>query len=175
MNLKLTIIAICGMIFTMNLMTATDIQAQYKTNKKNNSVPKFHYETINGKSFGNENLKKDKKLMFVYFNPVCEICHREIKDILDNINYFQDIQIVMVSPAAKEEVVRFGKKFKLDNYHQVTLLYDKYDVFYKQFGAVGYPTLYLYDINKELIVNYDTEVEFADIKDAFGMEMARKK
>jgi peroxiredoxin len=175
MNLKLTTIAICGLIFTLNLINIADIQAQYKANKKKQSIPEFHYETLSGKDFGNENLKRDNRLMIVYFNPVCEICHREIKDILDNINYFQDIEILMISPAPKEEVVKFGKRFKLNNYHQITLLFDKYDVFYKQFGAVGYPTLYMYDKNKDLILSYDTEVEFSDIRDAFSPEMARKK
>jgi peroxiredoxin len=166
---------IAGLIFTLNLITITDMQAQYINNKKKQSIPQFQYETLSGKKFSNDDLQKNNKLMIVYFNPVCEICHREIRDILENINYFRDVQILMVSPAPKEEVLKFSRKFKMDNYYQVTLLYDKDDVFYKQFGAVGYPTLYLYDRNKSLIVNYDTEVAFEDIKDAFSPEIVRKR
>jgi peroxiredoxin len=180
MNLRSILITICSVIFTLNILTINDTQAQfkedhYKSHKKKQSIPEFHYQTMDGKDFSNENLEKDKKLMIVYFNPVCEICQREIRNIIDNINYFQDIQIVMVSPAPLEEVLKFNKKFKFDNYHQITLLYDRDDVFYKQFGAVGYPTLYLFDRNKDMIVYYDTEVEFEDIKDGFSPEMARRR
>src|SRR4051812_36042488 len=111
MNLRSILMGIGGLIFTLNLLTINDIQAQYINNRKKESIPQFHYQTMSGKNFGNDDLQKDNKLMIVYFNPGCEICHREIMDILDNINFFRDVQILMISPAPKEEVLKFSKKF----------------------------------------------------------------
>jgi peroxiredoxin len=178
MKLKSTYVAIySAVLFCFCILNFSDAQAQYLTNnnKKKKKLPDFSYQTMDGKKFTNDNLNKNSRLLIVYFNPKCEICQRETSDILDNINYFNDIQILMVSPASKEDVEKFVKKFKLTDYHQITVLHDKDDVFYKQFGAIGYPTLYLYNKDRELIENYDTEVQFEDIKDGFGSEVASGK
>ena len=177
MKFKSTYVAIySAVLFCFCMLTLSDGQAQYlsNNNKKKKTLPDFSYHTMDGKKFTNDNLNKNR-LLIVYFDPLCEVCQRETSDILDNINYFRDIQIVMVSPAAKEDVGKFVKKFKLYDYHQIIVLHDKEDVFYKQFGAIGYPTLYLYDKDKKLIENFDTEVRFADIKDAFSPEVASGK
>jgi peroxiredoxin len=182
MKFKSTYFAIyCTVLFCfcmLNLNVHSSAQTQFISSidkKKKPLLPKFSYQTMDDKKFTNENLDKNSRLLIIYFNPLCEVCQRETSDIIDNINYFQDIQIVMVSPAPKDDVSRFIKKFKITNYHQITVLHDKDDIFYKQFGAIGYPTLYLYNKKKELIENYDTEVQFEDIKDSFGSEVAALK
>jgi len=177
MKLKSTYLAIyCTVLFCFSMINFSDAQYLSSNNKKKKPMlPKFSYQTLDDKKFTNENLDKNSRLLIVYFNPLCEVCQRETSDIIDNINYFQDIQILMISPAHKEDVSKFVKKFKINDYHQITVLHDKDDVFYKQFGAIGYPTLYLYNKNKELIEYYDTEVQFEDIKDSFGAEVALRK
>jgi peroxiredoxin len=178
MKLKSTYAAIYTIVlFCFCMLNLADVQAQYLSNnsKKKKTLPNFSYQTMDGKKFTNDNLNKDSRLLIMYFDPLCDICQRETADILDNINYFKNIQIVMVSPAPKENVKKFVKQFKLYDYHQITVLHDKDDTFYKQFGAIGYPTLYLYNKDKVLIENFDTEVQFEDIKDAFSPEVASGK
>ncbi|HXA01092.1 MAG TPA: redoxin domain-containing protein [Cytophagaceae bacterium] len=179
MKFKSTYVAIyCTVMFCFCIPNFSNAQTQFTSSidkRKKSMLPKFSYQTLDERKFTNENLDKNMRLLIIYFNPLCEVCQRETADIIDNINFFQDIQIVMVSPAHKEDVNKFVKKFKINNYHQITVLHDKDDVFYKQFGAIGYPTLYLYNKKKELIENYDTEVQFEDIKDSFGAEVASGK
>jgi peroxiredoxin len=179
MKFKPAYVAIyCTIMFCFSMLTFSDAQAQSRNNndkKKKQKLPKFSYHTMDDRKFTNEDLNKDSRLLIVYFNPLCEACQKETSDIIDNINYFNDIQILMVSPARKEDVSRFIKKFKLNEYHQITVLHDRDDIFYRQFGAIGYPTLYLYNSKKELIDNYDYEVQFEDIKNSFGSELVLKK
>jgi peroxiredoxin len=167
----------CTILLCFGLMNFSNAQDQYLSSveKKKKTLPKFSYQTMDGRKFTNENLDKNSRLLIVYFNPLCEVCQRETGEIINNINYFQDIQIVMISPARKEDINKFVKKFSINNYHQMTVLHDADDYFYKQFGATGYPTLYLYNKKKELIENFDTEVSFDDIKNSFGAEVAARK
>ena len=160
-----------------SLITVSALNAQYLNNKRHDNyekLPEFSYNTLDGKKFSNTDLKPNERLMSVYFNPLCELCQDETSQILENINYFQDIQIVMVTPGAKEEVLKFVSKFKLNKYHQITVLHDKEDTFYKKFDAMGYPTMYLYDTNNKMISKFETEVEFDEIRDAFGTNVAKK-
>lgn len=142
---------------------------------KNDKLPAFTYFTLDGKKFTEKNLNANSSLMIVYFNPMCEVCQEETEEIINNIEYFKNIQIVMISPNTREEIAEFEKDFKLDNFSQITMLHDPEDLFYKQFNATGYPALYLYDQSKKRIANFNTRTDIEEIKEAFGPTMASKK
>ncbi|HEY8399796.1 MAG TPA: redoxin domain-containing protein [Cytophagaceae bacterium] len=144
--------------------------------QKEVKIPQFTYYTIEGKTFGNKDLKKNTKLIFMYFNPLCDICVSETQNILGNYYYLQEhnIQLVMVSPNKLGEIVVFKDKFGLDRYENITVLHDRDDTFYKQFNAIGYPTLYLYNEEQNLITSFETEVDFEEIKVAFNKTVVKK-
>src|SRR4051812_17418818 len=90
-------------------------------------LPAFSFYTLDSKMFSNKDLNKDQRLMIVYFNPRCEVCIKETKEILENINFFNDIQLVMVSPNDLEYVKEFAVENNIKDYNQVTILHDKND------------------------------------------------
>lgn len=143
--------------------------------KKNDKLPAFTYFTLDGEKFTDKSLNVDSRLMIVYFNPMCEVCQEETEEIIQNIDYFKGIQIVMISPNTREEIVQFSKDFNLDKYSQIIMLHDPEDLFYKQFSATGYPALYLYDQDKNVIAHFNTKAEMEEIKEVFGPTMASKK
>ena len=160
------------MVFSLTTMSL--VNGQY-INKKSEALPDFMYFTLDGKKFTKADLKPDSKLLIIYFNPFCEICQEETQEVLNNINFFDDIQIVMISPNAPDEIIKFKNEFKLNDHSQITMLHDPSDLFYKEFKAIGYPSLFLYDENKDMIVRFDTQVDFEEIKEAFSPGMAVKK
>lgn len=129
-------------------------------------MPKFSYHTLNGKKFSNRNLEPDKTYLFVYFNPLCDLCKEEIEDITDNIGNLEDVQILLVSPNQLNEIEQFSESFGLDKFSQITILHDFDDTFYLEFGAIGYPNLYIYNSNKELVRYFDHATGFLEIKNA---------
>jgi peroxiredoxin len=161
-------------VMVFSALTVAPSEAQYVKNVKIEKLPTFTYQTLNGNKFSEKDLKTNQKLMIVYFNPLCEVCQKEVKEIVTNIEYFKDIQIVMVSPNKKEEIDEFANGFKLSNYPQITILHDIDDQFYKQFHAIGYPALYMYDENKVLLDHFDSHANIREIKNAFNTETARK-
>jgi peroxiredoxin len=166
------IYAFVMMIFSF--ITLSNVSGE-ELNRKKGTLPSFVYYTLDGNVFTEKDLKKGQRLMIVYFNPLCDVCVRETKEIVDNIDYFKDIQILMISPNRKDEIMSFAKEFRLNKYPQVTVLYDQYDKFYKEFQAIGYPSLYLYDENRNLIINFDSHADFAEIKEAFEEVSAKRK
>lgn len=132
-------------------------------------LPSFSYNTINGEVFTNDKLKK-APLMIVYFNPACDICQKETQMILENLKYFNDKQIIMVSPSKLDDVKKFIDNYKLSSFSQITVLHDKGDVFYKQFDAIGYPSVYLYDENQNLITYFEAETKIEEIQSGFELK-----
>lgn len=154
--------------------------AEAPPRKKGEKLPEFTYNTLDGKPFSSNNLKANTKLMIVYFNPLCDLCQEETKEILSNINYFDNIQILMISPNPLEEVKRFVNLYQLQQFKQIIVLHDKQDEFYKKFNAIGYPSLYLYDENKQLITAFESQTSMEEIETAFnsankGLATGRKR
>lgn len=129
-------------------------------------MPKFSYHTLNGKKFTYRNLDSDKTYLFVYFNPLCDLCKEEIEDITENIENLEDVQILLVSPNQVNEIEQFSESFGLGKFSQITILHDYDDTFYLEFGAIGYPNLYIYNSNKELVRYFDHATGFPEIKNA---------
>ena len=163
-------------IYALIALTALNLNQGYADDKKGpeHKLPAFTYETLAGKKFSNEDLKASK-IMLVYFNPLCDICQRETQMIVDNIKYFEKIQVVFISPAEIADVEKFAKKFKLDQFPEITVLHDKNDLFYKQFDAIGYPSVYLYNEKKELLTYFEAEIALEDIKTGFEPKVSLDK
>lgn len=146
-----------------------------KDRGKTEKMPEFTYFTLDGKEFTKKDLNKESDYLFVYFNPLCELCHMETETLIENIEFFEDIQIVMVSPSDVSEISQFIENYSLKNYPQMTVLHDKNDTFYKEFGAIGYPNLFAYDRDLELIRYFDHATDFRDIRDVFEPVYSRKR
>ncbi|MFN6944982.1 MAG: peroxiredoxin family protein [Cytophagaceae bacterium] len=143
---------------------------------KKEKMPKFLYYTLDGKNFTHSDLKKGARYMFVYFNPHCDICQDEAVEIINNLDMLMDIQVVMVSPNDVEDVKKFVKKYKIHKYSdQITVLHDPMDLFYKEFGANGYPNVYLYNEKKELVRYLDESVLVEEVMDIFDLELHARK
>jgi len=157
-----------------SFITLTNVSGE-ELNREKGALPSFVYYTLDGSTYTEKDLKQGQRLMIVYFNPLCDVCVRETQEIVNNMEYFKDIQILMISPNRKDEIIDFVKEFKLSDYPQVTVLHDQYDKFYKEFQAIGYPSLYLYDENKNLIVNFDSHADIEEIRGAFEEVVAKEK
>lgn len=137
-------------------------------------MPKFTYYTLSGKRFSNGDLVSNKNYLFVYFNPLCELCKEEVEDILENIQALEEVQIVLVSPSQLSEIELFEEHLKLNDYKQVTVLHDAEDRFYLEFGAIGYPNMYLYNNKYELVRYFDHAIGFHAIRNALKPILTKK-
>jgi len=165
-NLKTYAFLTIGILLFHNISNAQYIK------RKPQRLPELSYYTLDAKLFTNNNLTDDSGLILLYLNPDCEACHKELKQILDNMDYLKDIEILIISPNSREELAGFANQYELTKYSQIRLLHDPRDLFYRQFKLAGYPSLYIYNNKKELISEFNSYVDFSEIMDGFAV--ARK-
>ena len=129
-------------------------------------MPVFSFLDLQGKEFTNKDLKNAQG-MFIYFNPLCDVCRAEMKVIRNNFAYFQDKPIYMVSPENLEDIKQFVKEFRLKKFPMIKVLYDKDDQFFKLFHTSGYPSIYIYNSQKQITSTFVGETHFEELKTAF--------
>ena len=95
--------------------------------------------------FTNENLKKNSPFVLMFFNPDCEHCQKETKELLAYKEELKGISILMVSPASYREIKDFYREFGLSSMSNIKI---GQDVNYK-LGSIyklkTYPSVFVYD------------------------------
>lgn len=113
-------------------------------------MPKFNLFNLKGEQFSYKtNLLKSK--IILYFNPECEHCEYEIKQILSKISMFKNTDIILISPVKLKLLNEFNKKYKLNLIDNILVLWDKKDLFQNLFGKAIFPTIIIYDRSNHLI------------------------
>lgn len=150
--LKTGIITLFVSIFGfIGYQVITKIKYKNQVAQNIKSIPKFEYQNTKGDVYNNSNLKENTSTLFIYFNTGCEFCNDEAQMIQHNIAKFKDVQIVFVSFEKPKKIIAFAKKYKLDNYNNVTFLCDSKVTFATTFDVLSLPCLVLYDKNNKLI------------------------
>lgn len=164
----ITILTLCLSIFMSGntFLEKVDKDKGEDRVKEKEKMPKFTYYTLAGKKYSNNDLANNQNYLFVYFNPLCELCKEEVEDILENIEDLEEVQVLLVSPSQLSEIEVFKEYFKLSDYKQITILHDAEDRFYLEFGAIGYPNMYLYNNKQELVQYFDHAIGFHEIRNA---------
>ncbi|MBS1921690.1 MAG: thioredoxin [Bacteroidetes bacterium] len=114
--------------------------------------------TDSASHFSKGNFSKKEQVLIILFNPECEHCQKETEELLDSIDHFKNIQIVMATMMPFSEMTAFYKKYKLAKYHNIVVGQDtKYflPVFYM---VSNLPYLALYNKKGELITTFEGAV-----------------
>lgn len=95
--------------------------------------------------YSNKNLKKNEALVIIFFNPDCDHCQKETKELLAYKNELKGVQILMVSPAPFGEIKKFYDEYGLASLPDMKV---GQDLNYKLAGIYKvktYPSIYVYD------------------------------
>jgi thiol-disulfide isomerase/thioredoxin len=101
--------------------------------------------------FSKEKLKKNQPVLYIVFNPQCEHCQHETKEITANIDKFKKIQIIMATPETYDKMKAFYEEYKLKNYPNITMGRDEHFTLPSFFSIRNLPYLAFYDKNQKLI------------------------
>lgn len=127
------------------------------------TIPVFSYNTISGKEFSNTDLKDEIPTVFLYFNSECEHCQNEAEQIRDNVEKFENVQLVFISFEEPKKILDFATKYKLLDYDKITFLCDSKVNFATTFDVNSMPTVVIYDKNKKLLEKIKGEVKIENI------------
>lgn len=114
-------------------------------------MPNFELFQLNGNSFTKDSLDEARSTVFIYFHTDCDFCQHEIKSILENKEYFKEMQLVLISPEEIDTIRNFAVERGLINPSLVRILQDDKINFAAQFDISTTPYTLLYDKRKRLI------------------------
>lgn len=110
------------------------------------TIPSFNIYTLpDSTSFSNKNLKKDKPLIIIFFNPDCEHCQKETKELLAYKNELKNIQILMVSPSSYDLVKQFYQEYTLSTMPNIKMGQDANYNLGRLFNLRTFPSIFIYD------------------------------
>lgn len=116
--------------------------------------------------FSKDDLKKKKPTLIMLFSPDCSHCQVATKDLLDHIDLFKKVQIVMVSSLDYSHIKKFYEDYKIASYPNITMGRDAtyyLGTFYK---IHNYPTLFLYNKKGKFVQSFEGDIKMETIAGA---------
>lgn len=101
------------------------------------------------------------------FSPDCDHCKKETQGIVDSINRFKKIQIVMATPLAFEKMKTFYELFRLGQYDNIIVGQDTQFTLPNFYKIRILPTLAFYDKKGKLIGIREGDMGVDDILKKF--------
>ena len=160
LKIIIPIVVLFVLVF-LGYKVVTKISHKKEVAKHIKTIPGFDYQTLEGKSFKNKDLKENTATVFLYFSSDCEYCQSEAAKIQENIDKFENVQLVFISFEKPKKIRAFATKYKLDSYDNVHFLSDSKASFATSFDVKSLPCLVIYDKDQKLIekINGQTKVE----------------
>ena len=136
---------------------------------KNPNFPNFTiYKAPDSTAFTNENLKNRKPTLLMIFSPECGHCQNETREITKQIDQFKNVQILMVTWLPYSEMLTFYHNYKIAEFPQITMGWDKKDFFLPYYHVQMYPGMVVYDKHGKYVKSFNGEINLDDVLKALN-------
>lgn len=115
----------------------------------------YTFWDIKGDSIKLTDIKYKHTLTLVLYDPGCDHCWHQAKDIADNLKKFKKTKFVWISINTPKAIEEFKDKYFPGNMSKnMIFLYDPKMTIFKKFDDfIETPNLLIYDKNKQLIIS----------------------
>lgn len=135
----------------------------------NPDIPEFSlYKAPDSTAFTNEDLHKRKPTLIMIFSPECGHCQHTTTVLIQNIEHFKNAQILMTTWLPYSEMIKFYRDYKIANYPQITMGWDKKDFFLPYYRVQSYPDLVVYNKKGKFVKSFSGEIKMKDVWEAMG-------
>jgi thiol-disulfide isomerase/thioredoxin len=124
--------------------------------------PDFTLPDVNGEAFNSRQVTAGPVLI-TYFHPECEHCQDEISSILHSELLGENLKILFISYADRDQIDLFFRQFDLNVASSIRILYDTSFVFKDIFGTEIIPANYIYDKDLQLVKTMKGKASMATI------------
>ncbi len=150
--------AILGLLCIALLLAAHLSQAQNVTQKK---LPEIQLVKTDGSKVLASNITG--KAVIVLFQPDCDHCQREAKEIKAHQDAFKDYSVYFVSPAPLGEIEQFAADYGFKGQANFHFAYTDLMNILNSFGGVETPSLYIYGNDQHLVKAFNGETPIGKI------------
>jgi len=126
-----------------------------------NDLPAMLINTTKEEQIFTKNLSG--KVILVLFQPDCDHCQREAKEIHDNLNAFREYKIYFISTALKEDLEKFSIEYQFNEEASVHFANTSLDHVINSFGSIDAPSVFVYSAEGKLVKHLNGEVDISEI------------
>lgn len=127
-------------------------------------VPPFNIVQANGKVFTAGNLAIDRPILIIYFSPECDDCLSFLSKLFRQINYFNNVSIVMITYLPISEATDLINKYHITSYRNIRVGTEEQSlVVVKYFKIESIPFAALYNKERNLICLYQKNIPINDL------------
>jgi thioredoxin-related protein len=103
--------------------------------------------------------EQNRKMVLVLFQPDCDHCQDQAKQIRKRLEAFKDYRIYFISSEAQETILKFSRDYDLFNKDNVSFGFVSVDDVLSHFGSISTPSIYIYKETGELVQSFDGLVD----------------
>ena len=160
--MRKTSLLIAFISLTIFVCAQNNLQVNY--NVKIETIPAFNIHTVpDSVNYSNNNLKKNKPFVIMFFSPECEHCQKEVKELSKYKNKFKNIPILMLSPANYAEIKQFYKDYAVSKMPNITVAHDDNSTMSRLFQLRTFPTMFVYNRTGKLAKTFVSNVSIPDL------------
>ncbi|MFZ6011031.1 MAG: peroxiredoxin family protein, partial [Bacteroidota bacterium] len=119
--------------------------------------PNFEIRTLKGDRIQVKSLSEN--MMLIFFQPDCDHCHNEAKQIKDRLALFKDYKLYFISSQSAPEITKFAEQYQLLGNGNVEFATATVQDVLDHYGPIETPSIYVYSKKGKLIQSFNGEVE----------------
>jgi thiol-disulfide isomerase/thioredoxin len=132
------------------------------------TVPPLKLLLLDSTSYFTKNdLKKNKPVLIIVFNPDCEHCKHETEELIKNIDSLKNIQIVMATMNTIDLMKEFYEKYDLRRFPNITVGKDVQYTLAPFYQMHFMPYLAMYNKKGNLLATFEGSMKMEDLIHTF--------
>jgi thioredoxin-related protein len=169
--MKSVMFAIFSLLFLYSAQAQIPSQVPEAPYQKNPGIPPFNLlETDSVSYLTKDVIKKNHRVLLIFFSPECEHCKHQMRDLLEDFNKFKDIEIVMATFQPFNEMKTFYTYFRIGDHTNIYMGRDLHYMLPPYFRMQSLPFLALYDKKGQFITHFEGNQKVDTILNAFQLK-----
>lgn len=115
-------------------------------------IPNIELELYHGGFYSLSNYSTKRKTIVLFFSPDCELCEKEINDIILNKELFKDVRWLFITQSIlANEMRNFLTLYPLSEIENSVILLENWPKYHTMYDITGPPAMFVYDDKGRLI------------------------
>ncbi|HEY4154422.1 MAG TPA: hypothetical protein VGM24_03325 [Puia sp.] len=166
--MKRVLILIVSLFFLLNLQAQTAVSAE-PAYVRNPAFPPIRLLKVDSVHYiTRDDIKKNRRILLMFFSPECEHCKHQISDILADFSKFKDIEIVMATFQPFDEMKSFYSYYRLGDHPNIRIGRDEKYFLPPYYKMQNLPYLALYDKKGQYITHFEGNQKVETILNGFS-------
>jgi thiol-disulfide isomerase/thioredoxin len=105
----------------LSIAVLTGAYCQVDNTKPGSVIPSFKMLKTDGSYYTNNDIKKNRPVVLIYFAPDCDHCIKMMDQLNKKVHQLDNATVVMVTFKAPNDVAWFERKYQIAQYPNITV------------------------------------------------------